>query len=120
MTCLLQSFQQCNFIEKLTPFELDKFMKLQSIKDQFIYLTQISMLPLKISNTKLVKNWNEVEKYCQQVIGNGILLMWGDVYQVGHAVPVINGEIKWLFQDQQHEFSKYLTNINISNIKSKY
>ena len=120
MTCLLQSFQKCNFLEKLTPFELNNFMKLKTIDEQFFYLAQLSMLPLKISNLTHARNWSDVEEYCKNVIGDGVLLMWGPLNQIGHAVPVLKGKINWLFQDTNNELSQYINNINISNIKSKY
>lgn len=116
MTCLVQSFEAKNFISHLSPLELDHFLKLKTITEQYLFLKDLTYIPLKLTSMIKVKTWKDVEEFAYKM-KDGILLFWGDTNYTGHALPVTNGKIQWLPFDKNTELSKYLVNLTVSFIK---
>lgn len=116
MTCLVQSFEIKKFIDNLTPMELDHFLRLKTITEQYMFLKSLTYIPLKTCRLFKVKTWKEIEDFCEQE-KDGVLLFWGDTHYTGHALPVTNGKIQWLPFDKNTELAKYLVNLTVSFIK---
>lgn len=119
MTCLIQCFEKKKFLERLSPLELDHFLKLKTITEQFLFLKSLSYVPLYISDLFKMKTWYDMELFCKQVIIDGILLFWADIHYTGHALPVTNGKIEWLPLDRNTQVANFLINLTCSYIKKK-
>lgn len=119
MTCLVQCFEIKNYINHLSPMELENFLHLKTITEQFLFLRKLSYIPLEISDLFKVNTWKDLEKFCEMVIVDGIILFWCDLHYSGHALPVTNGKISWLPFDKNTELSQYLTNLTVCYIKKK-
>jgi hypothetical protein len=108
-----------NYLDHLTINQLNDFLKLKTITEQYLFLKKITFVSLVTYDSIKLNTWQDIEDFCRNFIKNGILLFWGDTHYSGHALPVINGKIIWLPFDKNTEISKYLTNLTVSCIKPK-
>jgi hypothetical protein len=118
MTCLAESFLIKDYIRHLTNQQYIDFLHLKTVAEQFNYLQTLSSMPLKFSKLSVLPDWIAVKEYARDVIRDGILLIWTDsLHRTGHAMPVTDGEIKWLASDKNTYLADYLENITVANIK---